>query len=139
MHVYRTIADPKSRVEIVCAEQVVSVYARQAMMMLRNVSAYAACTAFNKFEAENRLSKHDDMTVSPHYAAIYLPFVYEQRNGGSLVSGDHKRDRVSKVVEFLLEINTVRITRSTFMALAEFLKHWGYHNRCWGQKRLRRS
>ena len=35
MHVYRTIADPKSRVEIVCAEQVVGVYARQAMMMLR--------------------------------------------------------------------------------------------------------
>ncbi|KAF3601709.1 hypothetical protein F2Q69_00034732 [Brassica cretica] len=63
MHVYRTIADPKSRVEIVCAEQVVGVYARQAMMMLRNVSAYAACTAFNKLEAENRLSKHDDMTV----------------------------------------------------------------------------
>ncbi|KAG5375784.1 hypothetical protein IGI04_040380 [Brassica rapa subsp. trilocularis] len=40
--VYRTIVDPKSRVEIVCAEQVVGVYARQAMMMLRNVPAYAA-------------------------------------------------------------------------------------------------
>ena len=63
VHVYRIIADPKSRVEIVCAEQVVGVYARQAMMMLRNVPAYAACTAFNKLEAENRLSKHDDMTV----------------------------------------------------------------------------
>ena len=35
MHVYRTIADPKSRVEIVCVEQVVGVYACQAMIMLR--------------------------------------------------------------------------------------------------------
>uniref|UniRef100_M4DGG7 Mannosyl-oligosaccharide glucosidase n=1 Tax=Brassica campestris TaxID=3711 RepID=M4DGG7_BRACM len=42
VRVYRTIVDPKSRVEIVCAEQVVGVYARQAMMMLRNVPAYAA-------------------------------------------------------------------------------------------------
>ncbi|KAF2563810.1 hypothetical protein F2Q70_00018067 [Brassica cretica] len=32
MHVYRTIADPKSRVEIVCAEQVVGLCVRQAMM-----------------------------------------------------------------------------------------------------------
>ena len=63
VHVYQTIAGPKSRVEIVCAEQVVGVYARQGMMMLRNVPAYAACTAFNNLEAENRLSKHDDITV----------------------------------------------------------------------------
>nr|VDD40289.1 unnamed protein product [Brassica oleracea] len=35
IHVYRTIADPKSRVEIVCAEQVVCLCVRQAMMMLR--------------------------------------------------------------------------------------------------------
>ncbi|CAN7022184.1 unnamed protein product [Brassica rapa subsp. trilocularis] len=40
-----------------------------------------------------------------------IPKVYTllKRNGGSLVSGDHKRDRVSKFVEFLLEINIVRI------------------------------
>ena len=32
IQVYRTIADPKSRVEIVCAEQVVGLYVRQAMI-----------------------------------------------------------------------------------------------------------
>ena len=63
IHVYRTIADPKPRVEIVCAKQVVGLCVRQAMMMLRNVPDYAACTDFNKLEAENRLSKHADMTV----------------------------------------------------------------------------
>ncbi|WZZ53905.1 hypothetical protein YC2023_054012 [Brassica napus] len=31
-NIYRTIADPKSRVEIVCAKQVVGVYTRQAMI-----------------------------------------------------------------------------------------------------------
>ena len=36
IHVYRTIADPKSRVEIVCAEQVIGVYACQAMITLMN-------------------------------------------------------------------------------------------------------
>ncbi|KAF3548049.1 hypothetical protein DY000_02009814 [Brassica cretica] len=36
MHVYRTIANPKSRVEIVCVEQVVGVYACQAMITLMN-------------------------------------------------------------------------------------------------------
>ena len=41
IHVYRTIADPKSRVEIVCAKQVVGLCVRQAMMMLRNVPACA--------------------------------------------------------------------------------------------------
>ncbi|WZZ25058.1 hypothetical protein YC2023_008459 [Brassica napus] len=40
------------------------------MMMLRNVPAYAACTAFNKLEAENRLSKHDDMTVSKQASEV---------------------------------------------------------------------
>jgi len=35
IQVHRTIADPKSRVEIVCAEQVVCLCVRQAMMMLR--------------------------------------------------------------------------------------------------------
>lgn len=36
IHVYRAIADPKSRVAIVCAEQVVGVYACKAMIMLMN-------------------------------------------------------------------------------------------------------
>ena len=36
IQIYRTIADPKSRVEIVCAEQVVGVYACQAMIVLMN-------------------------------------------------------------------------------------------------------
>ena len=61
IHVYRTIADPKSRVEIVCAEQVVGVYVRQVVMILRNV---LACTASGKLVAEGRPSKHEDMMVA---------------------------------------------------------------------------
>ena len=51
IHVYRTIVDPKSRVEIVCAKQVVGLCVRQAMMMLRNVPACAVCIAFDKLVA----------------------------------------------------------------------------------------
>ncbi|KAF3535598.1 hypothetical protein F2Q69_00024148 [Brassica cretica] len=36
IHIYQTISDPKSRVEIVCAEQVVGVYACQARITLMN-------------------------------------------------------------------------------------------------------
>ena len=53
MHVYRTIADPKSRVEIVCAEQVVGVYACLAMITLRNVLVCVACTASGKLVGES--------------------------------------------------------------------------------------
>jgi len=52
IHVY-TIADPKSRVEIVCAEQVVSLCVRQAMMTLKNVLACAICSAPDKLVAES--------------------------------------------------------------------------------------
>uniref|UniRef100_A0A0D3EFF4 Fungal lipase-type domain-containing protein n=1 Tax=Brassica oleracea var. oleracea TaxID=109376 RepID=A0A0D3EFF4_BRAOL len=61
---YRTIANPKSRVEIVCAEQVYGLYVRQTVMMLRNILACADCTASNKLVAEGRLSKHEDMMMA---------------------------------------------------------------------------
>ena len=61
IHVYRTIADPKPRVEIVCAKQVVGLCVRQAMMMLRNVPAYAAS---EKLVGEGSPSKHEDMMVA---------------------------------------------------------------------------
>ncbi|KAF3607010.1 hypothetical protein DY000_02049157 [Brassica cretica] len=64
IHVYRTIADPKSRVEIVCAEQVVGVYVRQAMITLRNVLVCIACIASDKLVAKSHLSKHEDMMVA---------------------------------------------------------------------------
>ena len=46
IHVYRSTADPKSRVEIVCAEQVVGVYACQAMIVLMN--ALWSCEGCNE-------------------------------------------------------------------------------------------
>ncbi|KAF3594467.1 hypothetical protein DY000_02022159 [Brassica cretica] len=52
IQVYRTIADPKSCVEIVSAEQVVGLYVRQAMMIMRDMRACAACTASDKLTAE---------------------------------------------------------------------------------------
>jgi len=58
IQVYRTIADPKPRVEIVCAKQVVGLCVRQAMIMLRNAPA---CAASDKIVAENLLSKHEDI------------------------------------------------------------------------------
>ena len=61
IQVYQTVTDLKSRVEIVCAEQVVGVYFRQAVMMLRNI---LACTASGKLVAEGRPSKHEDMMVA---------------------------------------------------------------------------
>ena len=64
IQVYRTITDPKSRVEIVCAEQVVGLYVCQAVMTLRNVLACFACTASGKLVAEGRPSKHEDMMVA---------------------------------------------------------------------------
>ncbi|KAF3554585.1 hypothetical protein F2Q69_00016391 [Brassica cretica] len=45
IQVYRAIADPKSRVEIVCAEQVVGVYTRQAMITNRLEHAKAGAQA----------------------------------------------------------------------------------------------
>ncbi|KAF3590193.1 hypothetical protein DY000_02020321 [Brassica cretica] len=54
----------KSRVEIVYAEQVVGLYARQAVMTLRDVLACSACTAPVKLVAEGRPSKHEDMMVA---------------------------------------------------------------------------
>ena len=53
IHVYRTIADPKSRVEIVCAKQAVGLCVRQAMMTLKNVLACAVCSAPDKLVAES--------------------------------------------------------------------------------------
>ena len=53
IHVYRTIADPKPRVEIVCAKHVVSLCVRQTMMMLRNVLVCVACTASGKLVGES--------------------------------------------------------------------------------------
>ena len=64
IHVYRTIADPKSHVEIMCAEQVVGLCVRQAMMTLRNVVACDTCTASDKLVAQGHPSKHEDMIVA---------------------------------------------------------------------------
>ena len=64
IQVYRTIADPKSRVEIVCAEQVVGLYVRHAVMALRNVLACSACTASGKLGGSTPPSKHEDMMVA---------------------------------------------------------------------------
>ncbi|KAF3511905.1 hypothetical protein F2Q69_00000726 [Brassica cretica] len=64
IQVYQTIADPKSRVEIVCAEQVVGLCVRQAMMMLRNVLVCVACTGSDELVAESHLSKHESFVDS---------------------------------------------------------------------------
>ena len=58
------LPDLKSRAEIVCAEQIVGLYARQAVMTLRNVPACAACTVSDNLVAESRFSKHEDMMVA---------------------------------------------------------------------------
>ena len=55
IHVYRTIADPKSRVEIVCAEQVVGVYDSSGydnVAVKRNELVCIACTASGKLVSE---------------------------------------------------------------------------------------
>ena len=66
IQVYRTIADPKSRVEIVCAEQVVGLYVRQAvvtrnfwlvplvLLILPLVVIVAAVVAFVVLRKKNR-------------------------------------------------------------------------------------
>ncbi|KAF3609000.1 hypothetical protein DY000_02049160 [Brassica cretica] len=82
---------------------VVGVYARQAMMMLRNVPAYAACTAFNKLEAENRRSKHDDMTVRAY------------------LCGEEQTSEIAEICLYLGEEATIGITS----------RPWYRHNNLW--------
>ncbi|WZY99604.1 hypothetical protein YC2023_071933 [Brassica napus] len=64
IQVYQTISDPKSRVEIVCAEQDVGLYVCQVVMTLGNVLVCIDCTVSDKLVAESHFSKHEDMMVA---------------------------------------------------------------------------
>ncbi|KAF2603281.1 hypothetical protein F2Q70_00027867 [Brassica cretica] len=90
IHVYRNIADPKPRVEIVCAKQVVGLCVRQAMMTLGNVVACDTCTASDKLVAQGRPSKHEDMTVAVTWSnewwllGILLSRIHEESDSSHL-------------------------------------------------------